>query len=174
MLGLPDEPLYDRRLLYCGSSAIIVLSCSLDRSGVPIGRVFIRKKNEDAYTPLLELPDDISVSSVVVCDCSVLFAVRYRWSFERFGAGQASGDYQGIIRFDLVGGSHEVWETEADSAAPFFVSEICGASADGEVCYAVLGHPSPHRVGPVAYSLSYLTWATRSVVRLVELPGIVF
>jgi hypothetical protein len=173
-LGLPTEPLFEGRLLYCRQTSTVIFCCTLNVSGCPIGRIFVRGLNDARYAEAVQVHDGVSLSSALLCESAALFAVKYRWSVDRRSDGGASGDYEGLIRIDLKNGTSEVWNTETTLAERFFVSQICGVSADGNLIHAVAGQCSPNHVGPVTYALVAFDWTTRSARVVGDLPHIFF
>lgn len=170
-VGLPDQPLHNRRVWFDSASQTVALTFDLYHGRVPLSQVYLRSASEARYSSVLALwadvpaaPRKISLHQILVDRFTVYCCVSEYDSQSR----PRELSPLGIMRLDLRDRRPEIW-----SLGSRFATELVGLAPEEQGVYAITAGPGPGD-GRVSYSLCMLHWERRAIEEVCEFPGIFF
>jgi hypothetical protein len=164
-LGLPGTALLQQRRAYHAGTDTLVLSFITKIDGVPRSRIYLRSGGQEKYIPALNFGHEaLSASDPVVCEAPILFMLLYAYEAVAGRDVVAEGHFVGIVRLDLITGTHEIWNTQPRC---FFV-EISAATAQADVVYGIAGFAGAEGI---EYYVAAAHWAARRVEALRRLSS---
>jgi hypothetical protein len=173
-LGLPAEPLLDRRLLFDPASRSLVLVFNVTRGGIAFPQVYVRGPEAPSYLSVTGLfsaeqnlgGDSIAVETPVLAGGGRLYCL-FNSRGQRSTAGHVPIFSVGIGLVDLATQRTTMWPTPSE----FSATELIGSASDGSRVYAVVGvltsAPDGKRVN---YGLGELDISAQTMQVVASLP----
>jgi hypothetical protein len=169
-MGLPIEPLLNRRLQFDEATETLVLFGTPQRK-TALAQLYFRKLKDSRYVSVLayvgkHFPNcagDLFVSAWTLgCNSRLHFLVGE----VEFQAGVRVNPVRdhGLVTLDLKTNDSSVWRVY-DQEPTWIITEILGSSCEGVLC-AIVGFRSDSGIGPVSYHLCRIDLASRSIEKL--------
>jgi hypothetical protein len=188
--GLPPEPLRDIAISCDSTGQRFALSCSVQRYGVRIARLFVRTASDDKYEPVSDYLEpwlqgrqtgissqstEISMRSPIFGTASRLFFVIDEVTNTRTGV--VGGNTLGIACFSVGKRTVEVWDTRLPADTACEVTRLIGSDVASGALYAIAGFPAVAADNTgyrIVYAVARLDFDKRSAERITDLKNVFY
>ncbi len=174
--GLPPEPLVERRLQFDATTRTLVLHGAASRRGA-LPQLYFRKLGQPTYSSVSDIfrtwagsrENQVSIQAettvrtfVLVGSGSLVCLISQTRGPIAMDEGTPLYDC-GLLKIGLSDSRCDLWPDLIFDGASCFVVELIGSDGDSDTFYAVVGVPSPGRIGPVGFHVAKLTWSSRGI-----------